>query len=380
MGSSPIHSAMVNVQVKISDVEGKIVAVYFSANWCLPCHQFTKALTNAYEQLKDRGFEIVFVSSDEDQCAFDEYRALMPWPAIPFSDMGTKRALSRKFDVESIPCLVILEPDGDKDSTIVDGVDLIYQYGAQAYPFTKDRLDELMRLEKEKHENQTLHDLLTNRERDFLLSNSNPKQVPVTSLTGKTIGLYFSAQWCSPAMKFTPKLASIYRKINQETGLMNGTKSFEIVLVSSDHSQTCFDSYFGTMPWLALPYGDPNIKKLAKYFDVRGIPSLVILGTDGKTVTKSGRNLVNLYLEKAYPFTGDRIELLTRQADEEAKKLPESEYHSGHQHELTLVSEGNGGGRFICCDCEEQGAGWAYQCIGCGYEVHPKCVRTVCKG
>lgn len=147
--------------------------------------------------------------------------------------------------------------------------------------------------------------------------------------------------------------------------------------MSSDHDETAFDSYFGTMPWMAIPYGDPNIKHLAKHFDVQGIPSLIIIGPDGKTVTKRGRNLINLFQENAYPFTEARIELLRSQVNEESKNLPESERHSGHCHELLLVSEGTGGGPFICCDCEEQGFGWAYQCIECGYEVHPKCVRSV---
>ncbi|GFP97737.1 probable nucleoredoxin 2 [Phtheirospermum japonicum] len=368
-------------QVKILELKGKIVAVYFSANWYPPCREFTPVLANAYVQLKnhDPGFEIVFVSSDEDQNAFDDHRASMPWLAIPFSDLETKRALNRRFDIEGIPCLVILQQDGNfEETTILDGVDLVYRYGIQAHPFTKERVEELVQLEKDEHENQTVKDLLTNRERDFLLSHSIPKQLPVASLIGKTVGLYFSAQWCTPGLKFTPKLASIYQKINQEM-TVNGNRDFEIVLVSSDRSQTAFDSYFQTMPWLALPYGDSNIKNLTKYFDVRGIPALVILGPDGKTVTRLGRNLVNLYQEDAYPFTEARIELLTKQIDEEAKKLPESEYHSGHRHELTLVSEGNGGGPFICCDCDEQGAGWAYQCIECGYEVHPKCVRAVCR-
>ncbi|KAL6195694.1 hypothetical protein ACLB2K_031312 [Fragaria x ananassa] len=62
--------------------------------------------------------------------------------------------------------------------------------------------------------------------------------------------------------------------------------------------------------------------------------------------------------------------------DEEAKSLPRSVYHGGHRHELNLVSEGNGGGPFICCDCDEQRCGWAYQCLECGYEVHPKCVEA----
>ncbi|PIN22643.1 Thioredoxin, nucleoredoxin [Handroanthus impetiginosus] len=368
--------------VKISDLQGKIVGIYFSANWYPPCRKFTPVLVNAYEQLRncDPGFEVVFVSSDEDHDAFDDYRALMPWLAIPFSDLDSKKALNRRFDVEGIPFLIILQPNDDtEDSMVLDGVDLIYRYGTQAYPFTKERLEELLRDEKDKHENQTLLDLLTNHERDFLIGHKLPKQVPVTSLIRKTVGLYFSAQWCFPGVKFTPKLASIYQKINQEL-TANGPPEFEIVYVSSDHDQTSFDSHFQTMPWLAIPYGDPNIKNLAKYFDIRGIPSLVILGPDGKTVTKQGRNLVNLYQEHAYPFTQDKIEFLERQINEEAKNLPKSKFHSGHHHELTLVSEGNGGGPFICCDCDEQGSGWAYLCIDCGYEVHPKCVKTVDHG
>lgn len=148
------------------------------------------------------------------------------------------------------------------------------------------------------------------------------------------------------------------------------------MFVSNDCDQTYFHSYFSTMPWLALPFEDPNIKNLAKHFDVKGIPFLVILGPDGKTITKQGRNLVNLYQENAYPFTKAKVELLEREMEEEAKNLPRSTYHSGHRHELTLVSESNGGGPFICCDCDEQGSIWAYQCLECGYEVHPKCVRA----
>lgn len=199
-------------------------------------------------------------------------------------------------------------------------------------------------------------------------------QVTIDSLAGKTVGLYFSAQWCPPCLKFTPKLISVYQKIKQTLAEGKEDEDFEIVLVSSDRDQTAFESYFATMPWLALPFGDQTTKELTRYFDIRGIPCLVILGPDGKTVTRHGRKLVNLYLDKAYPFTQAQLKTLEEQLDEEAKNLPRSEYHEGHHHELTLVSEGSGGGPFICCACDEQGSGWAYQCIDCGYEVHPKCI------
>ncbi|KAG2692845.1 hypothetical protein I3760_08G070900 [Carya illinoinensis] len=368
-------------QVKLLDLESKVIGLYFSANWYPPCWNFTQVLVGIYEELKTSGsnFEVVYVSSDEDLDAFNNYHSCMPWLAIPFSDLETKKALSRKFDIEGIPCLVVLQPNDHKDiATLHDGVELIYRYGIQAFPFTKERLDKLHEEERQKHENQTLTNLLTNHDRDYLLGHPRTERVPVASLIGKTVGLYFSAQWCIPCVKFAPKLASIYHKIKQ-TPIEKGDdfeEDFEIVFVSNDRDQEAFDSYFDTMPWLALPFGDPAVKELAKHFDVRDIPCLVILGPDGKTVTKQGRNLINLYKENAYPFTEARVELLEKQMDEEAKSLPRTVVHPGHRHELTLVSEGNGGGPFICCGCDEQGSGWAYQCLECGYEVHPKCVIT----
>ncbi|XP_075639723.1 putative nucleoredoxin 2 isoform X1 [Castanea sativa] len=367
------------LQVKVSDLEGKVLGLYFSANWYPPCRNFTPVLVDMYEQLKTNGsdFEIVYVSSDEDLNAFNNYHALMPWLAIPFSDLETKKALNRKFDIEGIPCLVILQPDNNKDdATLHEGVELVYRYGVRAFPFTKERLENLLEEEREKHERQTLTNLITNHDRDYLLGHPSPKQVPVASLVGKTVGLYFSAQWCVPCVKFIPRLISIYQKIKQMLVENGDHEDFEIVFVSNDRNQESFDSYFNGMPWLALPFGDPTVKELAKHFDVRGIPCLIIIGPDGKTVTKQGRNLINLYQENAYPFTEAKVELLEKQMDEEAKSLPRSVYHPGHRHELNLVSEGNGGGPFICCDCDEQGCGWAYQCLECGYEVHPKCVTT----
>ncbi|XP_010692758.2 probable nucleoredoxin 2 [Beta vulgaris subsp. vulgaris] len=369
-----------DTQVKISELQGKVVGIYFSANWYSPCRKFNELLIDVYEQLRSQGsdFEIILVSSDEDIGAFNSYRASMPWLSVPYSDLETKKALNQTFDVEAMPYLVFLHPSnysGNDDTTMHDGVELIYRYGIEAFPFTKERLEMLHTEQREKEERQTLVTLLTNHDRDYVLSHDPlTHQVPVTSLQGKTIGLYFSAHWCLPCITFIPKLISIYKMIKQN---LQEQDDFEIVFVSSDRDEASFHSYFQRMPWLALPFRDRTIKDLAKHFDVREIPCLVILGPDGKTVTKQGRYLINLYQENAYPFTEARLEFLEKQMDEEAKSLPKSAYHERHQHELNLVSERTGGGPFICCDCDEQGSGWAYQCLDCGFEVHPKCVRPI---
>jgi len=66
------------------DLRGKRTALYFSASWCAPCKTFTPKLIKAYEDSKAKGLdnELLFVSLDQEEEAFDEYRSKMPWPCV----------------------------------------------------------------------------------------------------------------------------------------------------------------------------------------------------------------------------------------------------------------------------------------------------------
>jgi len=71
-------------------------------------------LVEFYKNLKAtrHDFELVFVSSDKDQHAFDEYFGEMPWVALPYDRRDLKEKLSSKFKVSGIPSLVVLDKDG----------------------------------------------------------------------------------------------------------------------------------------------------------------------------------------------------------------------------------------------------------------------------
>jgi nucleoredoxin len=107
------------------------------------------------------------------------------------------------------------------------------------------------------------------------------------ALGGKSgVLVYFSAHWCPPCRGFTPKLAEFHTK-------HAAAKNFETVFVSSDRDQASFDEYYGEMPWLALPFSNRDAKTaLSKKYKVQGIPSLIVLGPDGKVVTDKGRDKV----------------------------------------------------------------------------------------
>eukprot|EP00928_Gymnodinium_smaydae_P100618 TRINITY_DN9915_c0_g1_i1.p1 TRINITY_DN9915_c0_g1~~TRINITY_DN9915_c0_g1_i1.p1 ORF type:complete len:402 (+),score=107.62 TRINITY_DN9915_c0_g1_i1:60-1265(+) len=122
---------------------------------------------------------------------------------------------------------------------------------------------------------------------DTLLTQDGPKPT-AEHLSGKTaVGIYFSAHWCPPCRGFTPTLANMYNETFKAKGM-------EIVFVSSDKDDSAFKDYFGEMPWAALPFEKRDLKeKLSKQFKVRGIPTFVILGPDGKLITDDGRSAVN---------------------------------------------------------------------------------------
>ncbi|MCK4563413.1 MAG: redoxin domain-containing protein [Verrucomicrobia bacterium] len=128
------------------------------------------------------------------------------------------------------------------------------------------------------------------------LRNNRKKKVSVDELSGKIIGIYFSAHWCGPCRKFTPELVEFHEKMTKKG------KPFEIVFVSSDSSKSDMYNYVEEMdmPWLMLPYGDDHKKSLSEKFGVRGIPMLVIIDAEGNTITKNGRGEVSSQGAKAF--------------------------------------------------------------------------------
>lgn len=103
-----------NKSVPTTDLKDKIIALYFSAHWCPPCRQFTPLLNTTYNNLVKSGkpFEVVFVSSDQDQEGFDEYFGTMDWKAIPYVDEEKRQSLGEHFGIRGIPALYILDKEG----------------------------------------------------------------------------------------------------------------------------------------------------------------------------------------------------------------------------------------------------------------------------
>ncbi|XP_019709919.1 probable nucleoredoxin 1-2 isoform X2 [Elaeis guineensis] len=353
-------------KVSISELEGKMVCLYFSINGSKTCDEFTLVLAKIYRNLKERGesFEVVMVSLDDEESSFKEGFATMPWLAIPFNDKKSCKRLARYFELRGIPTLVVLGTDG---KTLHNNIaEIVEEHGEEAwegFPFSQDKVDMLAEKAKAKLEGHTLESLLVSGELDYVIGKDGVK-VPVSELNGKNILLYFSAQWCGPCRAFLPKLVEEYNNIKDKDS------AFEMVFISSDRDQNSFEDFFSGMPWLALPYGDERKKSLSSVFKIRGIPSLVAIGPTGRTITKDAKLLMMVHGADAYPFTEERIKELEDQLEEMAKGWPEKlkdDRHEGHELVLTRC------GKYVCDGCNGLGDKWSYRCTECTFDLHTRC-------
>lgn len=141
-------------------------------------------------------------------------------------------------------------------------------------------------------------------------------QVPISDLEGKYVGLCFVVGGgYGPVDQFTSVLAKIYEKL-KEVG-----QKFEVVAVSLDSDESSFNESFAKMPWLAIPQGDKTCEKLVRYFELRSLPTLVLIGPDGKTLNDNVADIIEEHGFEAwegFPFSAEKLEILAEKAKAKA--------------------------------------------------------------
>lgn len=117
---------------------------------------------------------------------------------------------------------------------------------------------------------------------DPIITKAGGEVLPNEAFTGaKFVCIYFSMHNCPPCREFTPIFAELYNETNADG------KQFEVVFVSGDRTQEEYDKYYAEMPWLALPRGDKRTATIAKKFEVKGVPRLIVMKPDGTVINNS---------------------------------------------------------------------------------------------
>lgn len=331
-------------KVKAEQLAGKVIVILFISlahDLYLDERESITFLTDIYSELYPKGcFEVIFVAID-DADEFSNEKALlhschshkyfenvfsrMPWCAIPFSEPTSRKRLEKRFGVT-----------GDSPAAyVVDSKGMVLnchaclefrRYGTLGYPFTKQRI-QLLKSEDDKATKQpSLQTLLGSPERDYLISNKGEK-VPIHTLEDKVVALYFYEDGITDD-EITIKLVRAYKELAKKE------EKFEVVLLYLYDTHGTFDctdkesftKKFETMPWLALPFKDPNHKKLKRIFyypwDVDSsvrVPTLVIFGPHGEFVDPCGADILMNFELAAYPFTRKKLAKLHSEKMKELK-------------------------------------------------------------
>jgi peroxiredoxin len=101
--------------VSLNDYRGKYVLVDFWASWCGPCRQENPAVIKAYNAYKNRNFEVLGVSLDNENGRDKWMKAIkddqLTWTQV--SDLhGWQNEAAKRYGIQSIPQNFLVDPTG----------------------------------------------------------------------------------------------------------------------------------------------------------------------------------------------------------------------------------------------------------------------------
>lgn len=339
------------MQVKVEKLKGKFVCFYYIPlsdrridNHNMPMPHMLELLDLNRELSKSKCLCIVFLgggdsndvkTSKQLEKRFNYLRSEMPWLAIPYTDSESRKRISSILGFSQFTSIRILDQDGRE--LRISSYSILSDYGAEAYPFTPEKMKSIIQSDREARDGKSsLQTVLSSFESNDLI-DSDGRQVSMSSLEGKIVGLFFyleSAEECNEVLE---ELKEVYK---QHKG------DFEVVLVHlhfAEYDKVSYRSFkkvLKRVPWLLLPYRHPLCRKLWRIFvspDFPGqlgcqckVPILVIFGRDGIHIESQGADVLKKYKADAYPFTRKKA------AEIEFARLRDCTLHSLFDEECVL--------------------------------------------
>lgn len=126
---------MTGKPMSLSSFKGKVVLLNFWATWCPPCRAEMPALNRLYQEKKNRGLEVIAVSTDRSLGSVKDFleKNRVTFPVLFDGD----RAAAKLFRVFSMPTTFLI----DRNGTIVEKF-----YGEYDWtePETKGKIEKLL--------------------------------------------------------------------------------------------------------------------------------------------------------------------------------------------------------------------------------------------
>ncbi|XP_021750821.1 probable nucleoredoxin 1-1 [Chenopodium quinoa] len=255
------------------------------------------------------------------EAVFDHFLSVFPsCLVVPYKESMHRDFICKYLDLvakSSIKCL-ILDADDNRNILYHGTPAFLYSYGADAFPFTKEKIKEVVYKDKISH--WSLEGLLE-CDSSYVLENGNEETITISELNKKVVALNL----CIDGM-FTSTLHMVHQQC------IENQLSFEIVLVYMPYDN-CLDPRVHKgkidrllkkkrISWWCLPINNNVSLKFKRLVGCRDDFKLVIVGPDNEYVDLHGEEILKRRGIDGYPFTREGL------IEKELKRL----------HGLTLES------------------------------------------
>ncbi len=111
--------------INLSSLKGKVVLLDFWASWCGPCRASNKELVRLYSKYKDKGFQILGVSLDDDKDAWKKAVAAdkITWLQVN-ANGGWESPSLLKWEISALPTSFLIDKNGTLLAMDLEGKEL----------------------------------------------------------------------------------------------------------------------------------------------------------------------------------------------------------------------------------------------------------------
>lgn len=96
-------------EIRLSSLKGKVVLINFWATWCPPCREEMPLFERVYKKYRDKGFEILAISTDSSQ---EQVRKFIRDFKVSFPVLMDDGNVSNLYMIQGLPTSFLLDREG----------------------------------------------------------------------------------------------------------------------------------------------------------------------------------------------------------------------------------------------------------------------------